>query len=270
MHTPSTTLSPAAPEERRGPGVRLEMRGRVGHLVLDRPPLNVLDLATLAELDDACAALSNERSLTCVVLRGAGRAFCAGVDVADHTDDRVDRMLELFHGAVRRLMALPCPVVAAVHGATLGGGCELMMACDMVLASENARIGQPEIRLGAFPPVAAAVLPRLIGRQRALDLILTGRVIGAGEAREMGLVTRVLPTAEFEAGVDAYARELASLSGPVLRLAKRAVLEGSEGTVAEAIGRAEWLYLRDLVPLEDAREGLRAFMEKRDPVWKEA
>jgi cyclohexa-1,5-dienecarbonyl-CoA hydratase len=166
--------------------------------VLDRPPLNVLNLPMLAELEKTCALLSNERSLKCVVLRGAGRAFCAGVDVADHTPDRVERMLELFHGAVRRLMALPCPVVAAVNGAALGGGCELLMACDVVLARDDARIGQPEIRLGAFPPVAAAVLPRLIGRQRALDLVLTGRTLSAEEAREMGLVTRVLAAETFE------------------------------------------------------------------------
>jgi cyclohexa-1,5-dienecarbonyl-CoA hydratase len=269
MDTLAAAASPAAAPGEDPPFVRLEGEGAVVHLVLDRPPLNVLNLRMLAELEDVLARVSNERSLKCLVVRGAGRAFCAGVDVADHTDERVERMLELFHGAVRRLMALPCPVVAAVNGAALGGGCELLMACDVVLARDDARIGQPEIRLGAFPPVAAAVLPRLIGRQRALDLVLTGRTLGAEEAREMGLVTRVLAVETFEREVDEYAALLASRSGPVLRLAKRAVVEGEELPLQEAVGRAERLYLRELVPLEDAREGLRAFMEKRDPRWRE-
>jgi cyclohexa-1,5-dienecarbonyl-CoA hydratase len=250
--------------------VRVERSGAVARLVLDRPPLNVLNLQMLAELEDAFTGLSNERSLKCVVVTGAGRAFCAGVDVADHTEDRVGRMLERFHGAVRRLMALPCPVVAAVNGAALGGGCELLMACDVVLARDDAKIGQPEIRLGAFPPVAAAVLPGLIGRQRTLDLILTGRTMTAEEAREIGLVTRVLAVETFEADVEAYAALLASRSGPVLRLAKRAVTETADLPLQEAVGRAERIYLEELMRLEDAHEGVLAFMEKRDPVWKEA
>jgi cyclohexa-1,5-dienecarbonyl-CoA hydratase len=266
-------FAPAAPpllDEDTPRYVRVEVDGPVAHLVMDRPPLNVLHLPMLAELEKACGRLSNERSLKCVVLRGAGRAFCAGVDVADHTPDRVQWMLELFHGAVRRLMSLPFPVVAAVNGAALGGGCELLMACDVVLACDDAKIGQPEIRLGAFPPVAAAVLPRLMGRQRALDLVLTGRTLSATEAWEIGLVTRVLAAETFDDDVAAYAALLASRSGPVLRLAKRAVLEGAELPLQEAVGRAERIYLDELMPLEDAHEGIRAFIEKRDPVWKEA
>jgi cyclohexa-1,5-dienecarbonyl-CoA hydratase len=250
--------------------VRVERSGSLARLILDRPPLNVLNLEMLADLEDALATLSNERSLKCVLLTGAGRAFCAGVDVADHTEDRVRPMLERFHAAVRRMMALPCPVVAVVNGAALGGGCELLMACDVVLARDDARIGQPEIRLGAFPPVAAAVLPRLIGRQRTLDLILTGRTMTAEEAEEIGLVTRVFAMETFEAEVEAYAALLASRSGPVLRLAKRAVAETADLPVQEAIGCAERIYLEELMRLDDAHEGVLAFMQKRDPVWKEA
>jgi cyclohexa-1,5-dienecarbonyl-CoA hydratase len=250
--------------------VRIEQSGTVARLILDRPPLNVLNLSMLGELEDSLAHLSNERSLKCVILTGAGRAFCAGVDVADHTPDRVETMLERFHGAVRRVMALPCPVVAAVNGTALGGGCELLMACDVVLARDDARIGQPEIRLGAFPPVAAAVLPRLIGRQRTLDLILTGRTMTAEEAREIGLVTRVFAVETFDAEVQAYAALLASRSRPVLRLAKRVVTETADLPLPEAVGRAERVYLEELMQLGDAHEGVLAFMQKRDPVWKEA
>jgi cyclohexa-1,5-dienecarbonyl-CoA hydratase len=260
---------PSAPAEGTR-WVRLERSGPVIRLVLDRPPLNVLHLDMLAELEDALAALSNERSLKCLVLTGAGRAFCAGVDVADHTDERVGPMLARFHGAVGRLMALPFPVVAAVNGAALGGGCELLMACDVVLARADAKIGLPEIRLGAFPPVAAAVLPRLIGRQAALDLILTGRTLSAEEAREIGLATRVLAAETFDEDVAAYASLLAGHSGPFLRLAKRAAAEGAERPAGDAVAHAERIYLEELMGLEDAREGVRAFMEKREPAWKEA
>jgi cyclohexa-1,5-dienecarbonyl-CoA hydratase len=269
--TDSLAADAAAPSgARHAERVRVERRGAVAHLVLDRPPLNVLDLAMLEELDEALAGISNERSIKCVVVRGAGRAFCAGVDVADHTEDRVERMLELFHGVVLRMVTLPCPVVVAVHGAALGGGCELMLAGDVVLAGADARIGQPEIRLGAFPPFAAAVLPRIVGRQRALDLILSGRTLSAADAQAIGLVSRVFDPQDLEREVDAYATLLAAQSGPVLRLAKRAVLEGEDLPLAGAVERAERLYLDELVRLEDSREGLAAFLEKRVPAWKEA
>ena len=162
--------------------VRYSRDGGIGRLVIDRPPVNVLDLATLEASQAALAKAAADRKLKVLALSGAGRAFSAGVDVADHTADRVGRMIELFHGALRRLMALEVPVIAVVHGATLGGGCELALACDMVLARDDLRLGQPEIQLAVFPPFAAALLPRLIGRQRAMDLVLTGRPLRADEA----------------------------------------------------------------------------------------
>lgn len=243
--------------------------GGVGRVVLDRPPVNVLNLAAMEALQSALAEAAADARLKVLAVSGAGRAFCAGVDVADHTADRVGRMLALFHGAVRQLMALEVPVVALVHGAALGGGCELVVACDMVLARDDLKLGQPEIQLAVFPPVAAALLPQLIGRQRALDLILTGRILGAAEALRMGLVSRVLSTAEFEAGTDAALAELASRSGPALRLAKRAVLDGMDLPFEPALQRAENLYLNELMQLADVPEGLAAFMEKRAPVWED-
>ncbi len=248
---------------------RYVREGGIGRLVLDRPPVNVLNLAAMEALQAALAEAAADRGLKVLAVSGAGRAFSAGVDVADHTADRVARMLDLFHGAVRQLMALEVPVVALVHGAALGGGCELALACDMILAREDLKLGQPEIQLAVFPPVAAALLPRLIGRQRALDLILTGRTIGAAEALQMGLVSRVFGAAEFEAGTAAVLAELASRSGPALRLAKRAVTEGAGLPFEAALERAEHLYLTDLMRLPDAHEGIAAFVEKRPPVWKE-
>ena len=241
----------------------------IGRLVIDRPPVNVLDIATLDALNAALAEAAADRGLKVLALSGAGRAFCAGVDVADHTADRVERMLQLFHDAIRRLMAFEAPVVALVHGAALGGGCELVLACDFVVASDDLKIGQPEIQLGVFPPVAVALLNRLIGRQNALDLVLTGRTIRADEAQRMGLVSRVFPAAEFASASEAVLASLASQSGPAMRLAKRAVRGSASLPFVPALERAEDLYLNELMQLGDAREGIAAFIEKRKPVWQD-
>lgn len=254
-----------------GEFLRLERPGDgVARLVLNRPPLNVLHIPMLRELDEVLTDLAADPELKLLVMTGEGKAFCVGVDVADHTADRVELMIEAFHGVIRKLLLLEMPVVAAVNGAALGGGCELLLACDLVIASEKAKLGQPEIRLGVFPPVAAALMPRLIGRQRALDLVLTGRVIGAAEAREMGLVGRVVPVEGFDEAVAEYVGSLSSLSRPVLRLTKRTVVEGMAESLWDAFDRAEKRYLHELMELDDAHEGLAAFLEKREPVWRDA
>ncbi len=249
--------------------VRVEHSGAGVRVTLDRPPVNVLDLAMLEELASVLGELGRNPGVTAVLLTGAGKAFSAGVDVADHTADRVDATIAAFHRAFVALAGLECPVLAAVNGAALGGGCELLLACDLVIARDGAKLGQPEIRLGVFPPVAAALLPRLIGRQRALDLILTGRTIPAREALELGLVGRVVPPDDFPAAVEETFAGLLSLSRPVLRLTKRVVLDGLEGSAGDALRRAEAGYLQELLPIEDSHEGLAAFLEKRPPVWKE-
>jgi len=249
--------------------VRYTREGGVGRLVVDRPPVNVLDLATMEAMDSALGEAAADPRIRVLAISGAGKAFSAGVDVADHTPDRVGRMLELFHGLIRRLLAFETPVVGLVHGAALGGGCELALACDLILARDDLKLGQPEIQLAVFPPVAAALLPRLIGRQGALDLILTGRTLGAAEALRMGLVSRVFSAAEFAAGTGAALADMAARSGPALRLAKRAVTAGEALPFGAALERAEALYLDELMKLPDAQEGIAAFMERRPPVWKE-
>lgn len=152
----------------------------------------------------------------------------------------------------------------------MGGGCELVMAADIVLARAGAKLAQPEIRLGVFPPIAAALLPRLIGRQGAMDLILSGRTIRAEEAQTIGLVNVLIPAEEFAGGVATYVEGIASLSNPVLRLSKAAVLEGLGVPLLSAVEGAEQRYLDDLMALDDPHEGLAAFMEKRAPAWKGA
>ena len=250
--------------------VRVERDGSLARLVLDHPPLNILTLPMLESLRKTLESLAKDPSVGVLLLTGEGRAFCAGVDVADHTADKVDAMLESLHEVFLALVGFEAPVVAACNGAALGGGCELLLACDVVLARAGAKIGQPEVRLGVFPPVAAAYLPRIVGRQHAMDLILSGRTIRAVEAQEMGLVTRVIPPDDFQDEVNGYAASLASLSAPVLRVAKKAVVEGLDRTGPKALRRAETLYRQDLMRLDDAHEGLAAFMEKREPVWSGA
>jgi cyclohexa-1,5-dienecarbonyl-CoA hydratase len=250
--------------------LRVESDGALRRLILDRPSLNVLTIGMLAELEEALNLVADDPTASVLLVTGEGRAFCAGVDVADHTADKVDEMIRVFHAALTRMASLEIPVVAALNGAALGGGLEVALAADIILAREGAKLGQPEIQLGVFPPFAAAVLPRLVGRARALDLCLTGRTVTADAAAAWGLVQHVYPKDGFAAEAEAYARSLADLSPPILRLTKRAVVDGLDAPLGESLHVAERIYLDELMKLDDAHEGLAAFMEKRPPNWKGA
>jgi cyclohexa-1,5-dienecarbonyl-CoA hydratase len=250
--------------------VAFEIRDRVARVVLDRPPLNVVDLAAAHELVATLERARREPGLAAVVLAARGRAFCAGVDVRDHLPDRGAEMIRTFDRACALLLAIEAPVVAAVQGAALGGGGELVMACDLVWAAAGATFGFPEIRLGVFPPLAAAGLAGLIPAKRAAELVLTGRVIPAAEAERIGFVNRVVPDAELEASVAALTGELAALSPAALRAAKRALALGRTRPDPAALEAAERLYLEERLEAPDAIEGLRSFIEKRPPAWPKA
>jgi cyclohexa-1,5-dienecarbonyl-CoA hydratase len=251
--------------ERGDPGTPA---GRIATLVLDRPPLNILDLSTIASLDAALSTL-DAPDLQVIFLRGAGpRAFSAGVAVQDHTPEKIDRMLAGLHGAIRRLDALPAVTVAAVHGHCLGGGMELALACDLVLATDDARFGQPEIELGCFPPVAAALYPRKIGAARTLELLLTGRTLSCAEAEALGLVTWRVAEGGLDLGIARVAADLTAKSAAVTRLAKRAVRAGRDRGFPASLAETERLYLEDLARTEDMEEGLAAFLAKRPPEWR--
>ena len=179
--------------------VHLHLVNRAAWITLDRPPLNVLDTTTMRAVDRAVSsALQGSSPCEFLIFQGAGaRAFSAGAEVADHTPDRVGEMLEAFHAIFRRLLQCELVTIAAVHGHCLGGGMELAMSCDFVVAAESAQFGQPEIKLGCFPPVALVMLPHLCGPRAALDLLLTGRMISAAEAQQLGLVSRLAPRARL-------------------------------------------------------------------------
>jgi cyclohexa-1,5-dienecarbonyl-CoA hydratase len=250
--------------------ILFEVKAGIARLTLNKPPLNVLDIAMMREINTALDELDGDAGVKVLVFDAAegSKAFSAGVDVTDHTADKVEEMIEVFHGIFRRLDQLELPTVAVVGGAALGGGCELVLFCDMVIASEKATFGQPEIQVGVLPPIAVAALPAIIGPKKAMEMVLIGDRIQAAEAERLGLVNKVVPPEELRAAADEFVGKLAKLSGAVLRLTKRAVRIGSAGSFADGLAAVEELYLGPLMETEDANEGLAAFMEKRSPVWK--
>ncbi len=247
--------------------VHVEREGRVAWLTLDRPPLNVMDIALLHELGRQVHRLTVECDV--VVFRGAGeKCFSAGVEIRDHTPDRVGEMLGAFHGIFRQLWRADCLSIAAVHGHCLGGGAELATFCDFVIAGQSAQFGQPEIKLGCFPPLALVTYPALAGLRAALDLILSGRTIDAREAQQFGLITLVVADAELEGAVQKRIAELNEKSHLVLRMTRRAIWKRAGFDFEKSLHEAEELYLKELMRTHDAQEGIRAFTEKRVPVWQ--
>jgi cyclohexa-1,5-dienecarbonyl-CoA hydratase len=249
--------------------IKLDREEGIATLILDKPPLNVLDIAMMEEMNDALKGLVGASTLKALVIKAEGKAFSAGVDISDHTEDKVEDMIRIFHDIFRNMTRIHAPIVAAVKGAALGGGCEVAIFCDIVLASEKAKFGQPEIQVGVFPPIAAVTLPHLIGRGKALELVLTGDIIRADEAHRIGLVNQVYPIDEFDDKVEEYVAKLARLSAPVLQLTKRSVTESMGRPFDDALSVVERIYLDELMETEDAHEGLAAFLEKRGPVWKD-
>ena len=250
--------------------VLIEHTGRVMRVVLDRPPLNVIDLAAAHELVEALESVRRQPALSAVVLAARGSAFCAGVDVRDHLPDRGAEMIRTFDRACTLLLEIEAPVVAAVQGAALGGGAELALVSDIVLAAESAVFGFPEIKLGVFPPIAVVALSGVISAQRAAELVLTGRVVPAAEAERMGFANWVIPDAELEGAVGDLVAQLAALSPDALRVAKRALRLGRARPDADAIAAAERISLEERLEAPDAIEGLNAFIEKRAPDWSKS
>jgi len=247
--------------------VRCAETDGVARIVLCRPPLNILTVEMMEEVATALASASARGAVKAVLFAAEGKAFSAGVDVEDHRGERVKPMLESFHRIFRLIHDLDCPTVAAVQGAALGGGAELATFCDLVIASDAATFGQPEVKVGVFAPIAALCYPVRLGPHRALQLLLSGRIVGAAEAREIGLVDRVVPAESLADTVESELARFTAQSAAVLRLTKRAVRESLGLPFHQALSQLEDLYLYELMATEDAAEGLRAFTEKRPPVW---
>jgi len=244
------------------------VKERVARLTLRRPPLNILDIDTCLALKAALRGLAARPDVGVLVLAADGRSFSAGVDIGEHLPPQATRSLRSFHAVCRALLEFPRPTVARIHGDALGGGLELVLCCDVAVASSAARLGLPEIGLGVFPPLAAALLPRLAGRRAAAEAILWGEALPAERALRLGFVSEVVAAADLDAAVDRRARRVASLSGAATALARLAIRRGAEGPLTAALGAVESIYRGRLLRTKDAGEGLRAFLEKRPPTWR--
>lgn len=252
--------------------VQRKRSGSVVEITLDDPPLNILDLKALEELVEAFGGLQDDSDLAAIVVSANGDAFSAGADIGDHLPGVVETMIPTFHEVFRKMWSLDVPTVASVQGRALGGGMELAIGCDFIVATQDALFGQPEIKVGVFPPVASLLLPRRIPWSRALELIVTGDNISAPEAQRLGIVNRIVEPGALAEATDEFVGSFAASSPPVVRLAKRAARRGRRradtGELLRALDDIESMYLDELMELDDPEEGLRAFMENRKPEWK--
>jgi cyclohexa-1,5-dienecarbonyl-CoA hydratase len=247
--------------------VLLDIEGAVARIALRNPPLNVIDISMMEELAQILSEIESRSEVAVVILRGAGKAFSAGVDIGAHTPDKVEEMLTKFHGLIRSLVATRKITIAAVRGACLGGGAELAMVCDLVYSSDDAEWGFPEIKLGCFPPVACTALAALVGHKRAAEMILTGASIDGREAAEIGLATRATSEQQLDSALHVCVGQLLRLSPAALAVAKKANYAWDSMHFDKGLARAEKVYFEDLVKTTDAQEGIRAFLEKRPPKW---
>jgi cyclohexa-1,5-dienecarbonyl-CoA hydratase len=239
----------------------------VARVVLDHPPLNVLTRAMLAELRAALDRLAEDRELRVLVLAAAGKHFSAGADVAEHMPPVYRDMIPEFVDTVAALAAFPLPTIAVVQGRCLGGGFELVQAADLVVAAEGAAFGQPEIKLGVFPPAACVLLPGMCGCGLAAELLYTGDPVDAAAALQAGLVRQVVPADRVEAAAAALAGRIACHSAAALRLTKQCVREALAAQ-KQALAHAGRLYSANMMATEDAVVGLTAFLQKRQPAWR--
>jgi len=222
----------------------------------------------MEELSVALTEIDTRTDVSTIVFGAKGKAFSAGVDVAAHTPEKVNTMLEKFHGVIKALVATRKVTIAAVHGACLGGGAELAVVCDIVFTSRDASWGFPEIKLGCYPPVACTALAALIGQKKATELILTGRTISGDEAVAIGLANKSAIADEVPALVGETLEHLKCLSPVALSVTKKAIYAWDSMHFDKGLARAEKVYLEELMKTEDAVEGIRAFLEKRESRWR--
>lgn len=245
--------------------------GRVARLRLAAPRANILDRAMIADLDRACDALEGRRDLVAIVLGAEGPNFSYGASVAEHLPGEIEAVLAELHALLGRFLELPAPTIASLRGACLGGGLELALACDLLLAEAGAQLGQPEIKLAVFPPAAAALLPVRLGSARAAELVLTGVSWSGVEAAAAGLVARTTPDGTLDEAVGRWLAEaFLDRSPAALRQAARASRRPLRRVVAEELPELERQYVEELMAEPDAVEGIRAFLEKRPPRWRTA
>jgi enoyl-CoA hydratase len=250
--------------------IRVEQRGRVALVTIHRPEaLNALSLQVMRDLADATAALDADRGTGCIVITGSERAFAAGADIKEmQSQSYVEMYLEDWFAGWEALARVRTPLLAAVAGFALGGGCELAMICDVLIAADSAVFGQPEIKLGVMPGMGGSQrLTRAIGKAKAMDMCLTGRNMSADEAERAGLVSRVVPAERLLDEALAIAATIAGMSLPSAMMTKEAVNRAYETTLAEGV-RFERRVFHAMFATADQKEGMRAFVEKRPPTFE--
>jgi enoyl-CoA hydratase/carnithine racemase len=250
--------------------ISVEIDNRVAHILLNNPPRNVLTLQMLQDLTEAVNTVIQEENVCAFVLEAAPecRAFCVGLAPEEQRSDIAYQFLEALHGFARTLEFHSKPVVAIVAEAALGVGCELVACADIVIASEKARFGLPQIKVGVFPSLGAVYLPRVVGMRRAMEMILSGRLLTSQDAQAYGLATFVVPEDQLQSKAGDVIAGLRRLSSPVLEAARRAIAEASGLTIEDGLARVEDIYLNQLMTLEDPGEGMVAVLEKRAPHWR--
>jgi enoyl-CoA hydratase/carnithine racemase len=249
--------------------IRIDEDGKRATLTLDRGPEHLLNIEMMDEVNQGLLDLRDEPNLEVLVIRGADGIFCSGMDLEDHTPGRLQRLLQVYSRIFETLRMMDMVSVAAVEGKAWGSGFELALGCNLIVASESASFRLPEIDRGVIPHIATIILPRVVPRRRAMEWILTGREVTAGELADFGLANRLFPSGSFEDRLDAFVGELTAKSGPVLQLAKRAQYEAYYSTYEEALYRVQNMYLRELMELDDPFEGVRAHLEGRGPTWRD-
>ncbi|HVB59353.1 MAG TPA: enoyl-CoA hydratase/isomerase family protein [Candidatus Acidoferrales bacterium] len=262
------TLSFVPPKLAEFQYVKFRSEGAVGWLTLDRPEHNLLNERMLAEIAAGINSLGEHSEIKLIVLNSAAKAFCGGIEIGEYTQRRVFQLLDAFHGAFLAMLDTSKPLLVVVNGPAFGGGAELAALGDLVIATPKARFAQPEIKLGVFPPLAAAVLPYIVGPKLALELVLTGETMSAERARELGLVNWVVPQDQLNDKVNEVIAKVTAQSGPVLTMAKKAILGSLGLPLRDGVRNSMKVFLNELADLEDSQEGLRALVEKRAPKWK--
>ncbi|MGB9334707.1 MAG: enoyl-CoA hydratase/isomerase family protein [Candidatus Acidiferrales bacterium] len=248
--------------------VRYHLEGAVARLTLDRPEHNLLNERMLSEIAAGINSIGERREIKLIVIDSAAKSFCGGIELGEYTQRRVFQLLDAFHGAFAAMMDTSKPVLVVINGPAFGGGSELAALADLVVATPKARFAQPEIKLGVFPPLSAVILPYILGPKVALELVLTGEAMTAERAHDLGLVNRLVPETQLQKTVDELISKVTAQSGPVLTMAKKAIL-GSVGVpLREGVRNSMKIFLNELSDLEDSQEGLRALVEKRAPKWK--
>ena len=251
--------------------IQWELRDGTARLTLNRPPHNVLNAEMLTEIAQACESLHDHPEVKVVLLQASkdSKSFCGGVDLPEYTTQRVFQMLDAFARVFKASLDVGKPIIVAVNGPALGGGCEMAAFGDMVIATPKAKFAQPEIKvLGMFPPFATSIFPYIIGPKRAMEMLLTGEPITAEEALELGLINKLVPEAELEKTVETLIGYISQHSAPVLSMTKKAIYEGLGMSMTNSLKHSHNLFLNELYKLEDSQEGLRAILEKRKPQWK--